>query len=77
MVARLLITLYTNQIIRIKWGNTYSFRFSVLNGVKQGGVMSPILFTLYIYILLERLCKSYRGCYIGKRFCGALDMPMT
>ena len=33
--------------------------------------MSPILFTLYIDILLERLCKSYRGCYFGKRFCGA------
>ena len=52
VIARFLVFMYTNQNIKIKWGNTYSDRIYVSNGVKQGGVMSPLLFTLYIDNLL-------------------------
>jgi hypothetical protein len=41
--------------------------------VKQGGVLSPILFTIYIDELLERLKCSKVGCYIGNIFMGALS----
>ena len=71
VIARFLVFMYTNQNIRIKWGNTYSDRIYVSNGVKQGGVMSPLLFTLYIDNLLLRLKNSAVGCYIGTEFCGA------
>ena len=37
---------------------------NVTNGVKQGGVISPIMFTLYIDQLLLRLKKSGIGCHI-------------
>ena len=39
---------------------------------KQGGVMSPLLFTIYIDVLLCRLRNSGYGCHIGNMFCGAL-----
>ncbi len=48
IVARFLVNMYTNQCIRVKWGNTYSDKYTIVNGVKQGGVMSPLLFTVYI-----------------------------
>ena len=48
IIARFLVFMHTNRNIRIKWGNTYSDRIYVSNGVKQGGVMSPLLFTLNI-----------------------------
>ena len=32
----------------VRWGNTISAQFTVANGVKQGGVISPILFKVYI-----------------------------
>ena len=44
---------------------------NISNGVKQGGVMSPILFTVYIDVLLERLAKCGDGCYFGRQFYGA------
>ena len=34
--------------------------------------MSPLLFTMYIDVLLCRLKRSGYGCYIGNMFCGAL-----
>jgi len=37
------------------WNGVSSERFLVKNGVKQGGVLSPVLFCVYINGLLERL----------------------
>ena len=53
IVKRLLLFMYTNQSLRVKWSNTLSDQFSVMNGVKQGGVLSPILFAVYTDGLLE------------------------
>ena len=72
LMLRFLIVFYTNQSIRIQWGSSMSTLCSVSNGVKQGGVLSPILFTVYIDELLSRLSDAKLGCYIGNIFCGAL-----
>ena len=42
------------------------------HGVKQGGVLSPELFCVYVYDLLVRLSKIGVGCFIGRTFVGAL-----
>ena len=60
--------MYSQQTTTVQWGNA----FKTSNGVKQGGVLSPILFTLYIDILLSRLKSCGFGCYIGQSFVGAL-----
>jgi len=44
----------------------------VHNGVRQGGVLSPILFCIYIDNLLQRLSRSGVGCYLGATFAGSL-----
>ena len=49
LLLRLLLFMYTRQSLRVKWGNTVSSEFTVSNGVKQGGVLSPILFAIYDY----------------------------
>lgn len=72
MVTRLLVYMYTHQRVNVRWGNTTSKSFKVTNGVKQGGVLSPILFSIYIDGLLESLKNTKLGCYIGNVFCGAM-----
>ena len=44
MYARLLANMYTHQYLRVKWNSVFSDMFDICNGVKQGGVLSPILF---------------------------------
>jgi Reverse transcriptase (RNA-dependent DNA polymerase) len=64
--------MYSNNLVRIAWGGVLSDYFSAINGVKQGGVVSPVLYCVYIDDLLLALSKSGVGCYIGSNFVGAL-----
>ncbi|CAL4101184.1 unnamed protein product, partial [Meganyctiphanes norvegica] len=69
-ICRLLLTMYINQKLRVKWGNAYSEEFMVSNGVKQGGVISPILYCLYIDGLINELKASNVGCFMGGVYAG-------
>ena len=72
LTVRLLLNMYTNQKLQVKWNNCISSKFDITNGVRQGGVLSPLLFTVYIDELLEKLKRNGIGCYIGNHFVGAL-----
>ena len=52
LVVRFLLRWYQFQRLRTKWNGFTSDAFSVSWGVRQGGVLSPILFTVYIDDLL-------------------------
>ena len=54
----------------IKWGNSLSTKFTVSNGVKQGEVLSPLLFTIYVDQLFIQLKTCGFGCHIGNSFSG-------
>ena len=56
----------------VQWNGHYSDKFEAHNGVKPGGVLSPILFAIYIDELLIKLEKSSLRCYIGDTCIGAL-----
>ena len=56
----------------MKWGQSYSHSFSVSNGVRQGAISSPVLFSVYINGLIAKLRSSGFGCYIGTLFMDCL-----
>ena len=47
--------------------------FSATNGIRQGGVISPVLFCVYIDELLKRLEREGHGCWVGNHFYGAFS----
>jgi len=51
--------------VSVRWLNTKSESFHVSNGTKQGGVLSPYLFTRYIVDLITDVGLSNTGCRIG------------
>jgi len=51
----------------VKWGNATSTTFTVTNDVKEGGILSPLLFNIYIDDLSLTLSKSNISCRLGGR----------
>ena len=55
---RILMFWFTNQSFGVKWGNATSDVFTVTNGLRQGGIISPILFNMYLGCLTLNLSTS-------------------
>lgn len=72
IILRALLQLYTMNFLRVSWFGVMSDHFRAVNGVKQGAILSPILFCVYIDNLLILLSKSGVGCCMGRHFLGAL-----
>ena len=73
IVLRLIFTMYISQKMQVRWGEKVSSQFSVSNGVKQGGVMSPVLFTVFLDNLLKILKQRNIGCKIGVTLCPSIS----
>ena len=72
ITIRLYLNMYLNQKIQVKWNGKLSLPFNVTNGVRQGGVLSPLFFSIYVDELLIKLKNSGYGCHIGNYYYGAL-----
>ena len=71
-LIRLIMDSYIRQKLCVRWKNCISQPIPILNGVKQGSIISPSLFCIYLDVLLNRLETNRAGCRIGTKFCGAL-----
>ena len=49
----------------VRWGGSVSSKFTVSNGVRQGGILSPFLFNVYMDDLSVNLKKCPTGCIAG------------
>ena len=68
--VRILLVTYLGQRCFVRWNSKDSNTFSVQNGVRQGAVLSPILFSLYVNDLIDILRASGLGCYVANKFFG-------
>ncbi len=59
-IVRLLMYWYANQTMYLGWRGVYSEAFKVTNGVRQGGILSPLLFN--VDDLSAKLNKCKVGC---------------
>ena len=70
-ISSFLLNWYKSQELCVRWGKVFSSSFTVSNGVRQGGVLSPVLFTIYMDELLLQLKHNAVGCHWDHHFAGA------
>ena len=66
IIVRMLCFWYRSQQLCIQWGKTRSSFFTISNGVRQGGILSPKLFSVYMDDLSNLLISSGIGCFLDK-----------
>ena len=65
IIVRVLCFWYRTQELCIQWGNMRSSFFNISNGVRQGGILSPKLFSVYMDDLSNILISSGVGCFLN------------
>ena len=68
----ILITWYDGLQCRVRWDGFLGTWFSVTAGVRQGGILSPSLYNIYVDDLVALLKASGVGCHISNIFAAAL-----
>ena len=63
---------YSDLKCRVRWGDTLSEWFSVKSGVRQGGVLSPDFYCIYVNDLVDILSDMGIDCYLKNLFLSIL-----
>ena len=68
----IIMSWYDGLFCRVQWDGHFSEWFHVSAGVRQGGVLSPDLYNIYVNDLICILESSGVGCFVLERFAAAL-----
>ena len=58
MLVKLLIFWYSTQMVNVRWKSTVSSSFLMRNGTRQGSILSPYLFSVYMRDISSALNQS-------------------
>ena len=70
--VNLLINWYNKLSAQVRWNGLMSRVFCVKSGVRQGGILSPSSFNVYVNSIVVTLRLNGLGCYIKKCYVGCL-----
>ena len=68
-IIEILETWFAVTLTCVKWNNYFSTFFRLNVGVRQGGVLSPLLFAIFIDDLVASVMSANAGCYFSFHCC--------
>ena len=71
-IIGVLLDWFTRCFVCVRWCGSLSYWFPILAGVRQGGILSPGLFAIYMDVLIMRLRQRGLGCKLLDCFYGCL-----
>ena len=73
IVVRVIVFVYEEQYAWVKWGSSRSSLFKIVNGTRQGSILSPALFALYVDELIVELRSLGIGCHVAGVYMAVRD----
>ena len=61
---KLLSNWYGKLFSSVRWEKEISYSFSICAGVRQGGILSPVLFAIFVDSVLDKLSVCKLGCHL-------------
>ena len=71
-LVKVLVCWYRKCNAVVRWNGRISRAFYILAGVRQGGILSPLLFAVYIDGLVAQLQASGFGCKLHGLYVGCI-----
>lgn len=71
-IIKILIDWYGKIFGVVKWNDAFSTKVSVRSGIRQGGILSPFLFNIYVDSLIMTLKSSDLGCHVSGVYLGCI-----
>ena len=69
---RILIFIYSEQFANVRWNGEVSSVFTMHNGVRQGAVLSALVYCFYCEQLFNLLERKRSGCWVNGLYLGLL-----
>jgi len=64
VLLKVLVNWYDKCAVFVRWNNVLSRCFYLMCGVRQGEVLSPLLFSMYVNDMIQKLCdKPWMLCW--------------
>ena len=64
-IVNILYIMYSSQKVYINFNHSNSDTWKIGNGVRQGGILSPLLFNIYVNDMLNEISSLKVGCKLG------------
>jgi len=61
---------YGKSLAAVKWNGSLSDAVIIKSGIRQGGILSPAFFNMYIDVIFHALQRSDLGCHLGSMYVG-------
>ena len=71
-IIKLIMNWYSKVMMIVRWDNCYSSPCSVKSRVRQGSVLSPVLFNVYFSVIVDSLGKAELGCELYGKYIGCI-----
>ena len=72
VLIQVIMDWYSKAYVSVRWNGMLSAPRRLLAGVRQGGVLSPYLFNVYVNDIIIKLELSSLGCWVAGKYVGIL-----